>query len=399
MNWETLYCPNRHCRYYGIPFYEGQMVKNGSSYGQQQGLCKACGSSVSVRYGTAYYDLEADPAIFEMAVRALAEGNSLRATARIVQIDKDTACDWLDRAAQHCRMVMLYLWRHLRVTECQLDELWGFVHTKEHNLLVAKIYKDTYGDAWVWIAFAPVWRLVLAFVVGKRNQESANLLLDRVAYVTTDDLPLFTSDQLPEYRTALLHTYGVWHQPQRQGERGRFPKPRRVPGSDLLYAQVVKVRQKGRVVEVRTKVVFGDADTITDRLTASPVSHTINTSFVERDNLTQRQHNRRLTRRTNGFSKELSWFEKQLWLSMAYCHLVLPHRSLRQELPSPEPTLGTGSPRRWLPQTPAMVAGITDHIWTTTELLSYRVPVWFLDQLSEIEHLFPAWDSDVHQGS
>jgi IS1 family transposase len=375
------------------------MVKNGSSYGQKQGLCQACGSSVALRYGTAYYNLEADPAIFETAVRALAEGNSLRATARIVQIDKDTACDWLNRAAQHCRVVMLYLWRHLHVTECQLDELWSFVHTKEHNLFAAKIYEESYGDAWVWIAFAPVWRLVLAFVVGKRNQDSANLLLDRVVYATDDYLPLFTSDQLPEYRTALLNTYGVWDQPQRNGDRGRFPKPRRVPCSGLLYAQVVKVRQKGRVVEVSTKIVFGDADTITDRLTGSPVSNTINTSFVERDNLSQRQHNRRLTRRTNGFSKELSWFEKQLWLSMAYSHLVLPHRSLRQELPSLAPTLGTGSPRRWQPQTPAMVAGMTDHIWTTTELLSYRVPVWFLDQLSEFEHLFPALDSDAHQGS
>lgn len=62
--------------------------------------------------------LEADPAIFETAVRALAEEISLRATARIVQIDKDTACDWLDRAAQHCLVVMLYLWRNLHITEC-----------------------------------------------------------------------------------------------------------------------------------------------------------------------------------------------------------------------------------------------------------------------------------------
>lgn len=211
MNWETLYCPDRHCQYYGIPFDEGQMVKNGSSHGQKQGLCKACGSSVSVRYGTAYYDLEAPPAIFEMAVRALAEGNSLRATARIVEIDKDTACDWLNRAAQHCRVVMLYLWHNLPATECQLDELWSFVHTKERNLPSAKLYKETYGDAWVWIAFAPVWRLVLTFVIGKRNQASANLLLDRVAHVTDEHLPLFTSDQLPEYPAALLHTYGVWY--------------------------------------------------------------------------------------------------------------------------------------------------------------------------------------------
>jgi IS1 family transposase/transposase-like protein len=398
MNWETLYCPNRCCDYYGIPFYKGQMVKNGSSHGWKQGLCKVCGSSVSLRYGTAYLGLEADQAIFETAVRALAEGNSLRATARIVQIDKDTACDWLDRAARHCRLVLLYLWHDLHVTECQLDELWGFVHTKERNLPYAKIYKETYGDAWVWIAFAPVWRLVLAFVVGKRTQESADLLLDRVVCVTDDCIPLFTSDQLPEYRSALLHAYGIWHQPQRKGKRGRYPKPRRVPPPDLLYAQVVKVREKGRVVDIRSRVVFGDSDAVEARLAESPVSNTINTSFVERDNLTQRQINRRITRRTNGFSKELLWFEKQLWLSMAYYHLVLPHHSLRQELPISEPTRGTGSPRRWKPRTPAMAAGITDHVWTTTELLSYRVPAQFLDRFDEIELLFPSLDT-VHQGN
>jgi len=398
MKWETLYCPNRLCGYYGIPFYEGQMVKNGSSHGQSQALCNACGSSVSLRYGTAYLELEADEFIFETAVRALAEGNSLRATARIVQIDKDTACDWLNRAAQHCRSVLLYLWSGLHVTECQLDELWSLVHTKERNLPCAKLYKETYGDAWVWIAFAPVWRLVLAFVVGKRDQESANLLLERVAYITDEHIPLFTSDQLPEYRTARLQVYGTWSHPQRKGNRGRYPKPRRGPLPGLLYAQVVKVRQKGRVVEVDSKVVFGDPEAIAARLAASPVSNTINTSFVERNNLTQRQSNRRLTRRTNGFSKELPWFEKQLWLSLAYYHLVLPHSNLRQELPTPEPTRGTGSPKRWRPRTPAMAAGITDHIWTVTELLSYRVPAHFLDQLADIEHLFPMLDI-VHQGS
>jgi IS1 family transposase len=398
VDWATLYCPNRRCDYYGIAYQEGMLVKNGSSHGQNQALCNACGSSVSLRYGTAYLGIEADEFIFETAVRALAEGNSLRATARIVQIDKDTACDWLDRAARHCRLVLLYLWGRLHVTECQLDELWSFVHTKEQNLPFAKVYKETYGDAWVWIAFAPVWRLVLAFVVGKRDQENANLLLERVSYVTDEHIPLFTSDQLPEYRTALLHVYGTWYQPQRKGDRGRHPKPRQKPLPGLLYAQVVKVREKGRVVEVGSKVVFGDPEAIAARLEASPVSNSINTSFIERDNLTQRQSNRRLTRRTNGFSKELPWFEKQLWLSLAYYHLVLPHRSLRQKLPVPEPTRGTGSPKRWRQTTPAMAARITDHIWTVPELLSYRVPATFLDQLVNIEHLFPKLD-DFYQGS
>lgn len=395
MDWETLYCPNRSCKYYGLPFRRGKMVKNGSSDGQPKALCKGCGRNVTLNYATAYYGLESEAAIFETGVRALAEGNSIRATGRILQIDKDTVCDWLNRAALHCRLVVLYLWSNLHVMECQLDELWSFVHTKEAHLPYAKIYCESYGDAWVWLAFAPVWRLVLAFVVGKRTQESADLLLDRVKNVTDDYIPFFTSDQLPEYEDALLHTYGTWVQPQRQGNRGRFPNPRRVPVADLLYAQVVKVRDGSRVIEVKTKPVFGTPEAIATQLANSPVSEMVNTSFVERDNLTQRQSNRRLTRRTNGFSKEIAWFEKQLWLSTAYYHLVLPHRSLRQLLEAPQPTRGTGTPKKWKPVTPAMAAGITDHVWTTSELLSYRVPAQFVDQLSTIKPLFALLE-DVH---
>src|ERR1043166_8349980 len=226
MDWDTLYCPNPNCFFYGTPFYLSSLVKNGTSHGQKQALCRECGTSVSLRYGTAYDHLNADPAIFETAVRALAEGNSLRSTARIVQIDKDTACDWLHRAACHARLVMLSLWHDLAVVECQLDELWSFVHTKEGNLDSAKRVCDSYGDAWIWVAFAPLWRLVLAFVVGKRTQESANLLLERVDAVTNNAIPMFTSDQLPEYRNALLHVYGQWYRPDRKGDRGRFPDPR-----------------------------------------------------------------------------------------------------------------------------------------------------------------------------
>jgi IS1 family transposase len=346
---------------------------------------------VTLSYGTAYYGVETDPALFEMAVRALAEGNALRATARIVQVDKDTVCAWLERVARHCRMVMLSLWTDLHVTEGQLDELWSFVHTKEAHLPGAKLYCATYGDTWVWIAFAPVWRLGLAFVIGKRDQASADLLLARVTYVTDDYIPFFTSDQLPVYKHTLLTAYGEWYQPKRQGARGAAPKRRRRPLPGLVYAQVVKKRAKGRVVAVSTHVVFGEPEAVVACLATSPVSQRVNTSFVERDNLTQRQSNRRLIRRTNGFSKDLTWFEKQLWVSMAYYHLVLPHTRLRAPLPTPEPTRGHGSQRKWRPVPPAMAAGLTDHVWTTHELLSYRVSAAFLDQLHTIEHLFPRW--------
>ena len=397
MDWETLYCPNSRCKHYGKPFKIGWLVRNGSSRGEPQARCQAGGSSVTLSYGTAYYGLGTDPLIFETALRALAEGNSLRATARIVEVDKERVRGWLDRAARQCRAVMLYLWRDLPATECQLDELWSFVHTKQDNLPGAQHYLDSYGDTWVWLAFAPVWRLVLGFVVGKRDQASANRLLGPVAQVTDARLlPLFTSDQWAAYPQALLTTYGEWYRPPRRGTRGAHPKPRLRPRADLLYAQVIKQRRQGRVIAVRTQVVFGAPAVVTARLAQSPVSKTINTSFVERDNLTQRQQNRRLTRRTNGFSKDIAWLEKQWWLSLAYYHLILPHARLRTPLSAPEPTLGTGSPRRWRPLTPAMAAGITDHLWTVRELLSYRVSPLYWQEQPLLEKLFPSWPEIDH---
>lgn len=188
------------------------------------------------------------------------------------------------------------------------------------------------------------------------------------------------------------------NQPARNGDRGRFPNERQRPHPDLLYAQVVKQRERGHVVAVSTKVVFGDAKRVEACLQSLPTSQSVNTSFIERENLTLRQHNRRFTRKTNGFSKELSWLEKQLWLSLAYYHLVLPHQSLRKEIPIPEPTRGTGSQRQWRPVTPAMTAGMTKYVWTTEELLSYRVSVDFLETLSGKQKLFPEFEM-IHQGS
>ena len=398
MDWETLYCPNSGCAHYGKPFKIGRLVRNGSSRGEPQARCRACGSTVTLRYGTAYYGLEADPVRFETALRALAEGNSLRATARIVEMDKDTVCAWLDRGARQCRAVRLSLWRNLPVEECQLDELWSFIHTKQENLPGAKDYVETYGDAWVWLALAPVWRLVLGFVIGKHDPTHADRLVAQVAWVTDQTVPFFTSDQWPAYTQALLNVYGEWYCPARRGTGGPHPQPRRRPRADLRYAQVIKQRTGGRITAVYTDVVFGDRVAVAARLAQSPVSQTINTRFIERDTLTQRQQNRRLTRRTNGFSKDLSWFEKQLWLSLTYYHWVLPHDSLRHPLPATEPTRGSGSPRRWGPTTPAMVAGLTDHVWTTEELLSYRVSPLYWAECPDLEKLFPSWP-EVHHGN
>jgi IS1 family transposase len=343
-----------------------------------------CQSTFSARQGTAYFDIHTDERIYTIATRALAEGNSLRGTGRIVGIDKDTVCDWLDKSGRHCRAVTTYLFNNLHITECQLDELWSFVRKKEARLSALEKILMLYGDAWVWIAFAPEWRLVPAFVIGKRVQENADLLIERLKAVSCGFIPFFTSDQLAHYPNALLNGYGI---PEIildiPGKRGRKPKPKLLPPSNLLYAQVVKRRQRGRVVEVTRKVIFGDETAIQTCLTVSTTSRTINTSFVERNNLTCRQSNGRLSRKVLSFSKDLTWMEKHLWLSLAYYHFVLPHSSLAQLLPEPQLTRGSGSSKKLQLTTPAMKAGITDHVWTMEELLSYRVPPDFRDSLEQ----------------
>ncbi|MBV7331447.1 hypothetical protein KFU94_25070 [Chloroflexi bacterium TSY] len=251
---------------------------------------------------------------------------------------------------------------------------------KEKNLTLIERLLGHYGDAWVWIAVAPEWRLVPAFVVGKRSQANADLLLERVKAVSCGHIPFFTSDQLAHYTNAILKVYGV---PEIvldiPGKRGRKPKPKLFPPSTPVYAQVVKERKNSKVVKVTKRLVFGTESRLQELLNASTASKTVNTSFVERNNLTCRQCNGRLSRKVLSYSKDVSRLENHLWLSFAYYHFVLPYSSLAQELDEPETMRGElGSKRKYRPVTPAMMAGITDHVWTMEELLSYRVPPCYL---------------------
>ena len=130
----------------------------------------------------------------------------------------------------------------------------------------------------------------------------------------------------------------------------------------------MKKRDKGRVVEVSTRVVYGSEAQVAAALHASPVSNTINTYGVERNNLTVRQHSRRMTRKVNAFSKDRDYLEHQLTLAFAYYHFVAPHRGLRQRLPHALPTKGRkGSYKKWKPVTPATLA---------PRLRAAQVPVW-----------------------
>lgn len=224
------------------------------------------------------------------------------------------------------------------------------------------------------MSFDPVHKVIPAFVAGEISQENADRLVAQTKEVNDGSLHVFFSDQRSQYREAILKSFGQWVQSERRGQRGPRPKPRLVPPSDLLYAQVVKHRRRGRVVKVSTKVVFGTPEALEAYLKRSSASRHVNTAFVERQNNTMRHHNRRFTRKTLGFSKKRYWLERQLHLCVGYYHFCLPHGGLREAIDPPLPTKGNGSPKKWREVTPMMAAGVTDHVWTLRELLTYRVP-------------------------
>jgi hypothetical protein len=199
-------------------------------------------------------------------------------------------------------------------------------------------------------------------VVGRHNQANANKLVAGIKERSDGHLPFFTSDELKHYDDALLSVYGIRYEFPKTGQRGRPRKPILMAPKQLLYAQVVKRRQKGRVVSVTAQIVFGTEKAVAAKLRQSPVSQAINTSFVERNNLTMRHQNRRLVRKTIAFSKKRERLEQQLHLSFAYYHFVKPHLSLRRRVRSKK--------RKYEERTPMMAAGITDHIWTMPELFS-----------------------------
>lgn len=375
MDHRTCYCRNPRGALYGRIAPAAQLQFRGWHRHAARFQCQTCGALVSARQGTAYGGIRTEASTYLRGAMALAEGMSLRATGRLVEVDKDTVNHWLPILGLHCQRVMNYFFRNLHLHQCQLDELWTFSYKKEARLTPLEQLAEVYGDSWVWIAFSPLHKLVPAWVVGKRTLPYARRLIFRLKSATAGPIPFFTSDDLPHYAEALLEGYGVWVTPPRQGRRGRFPKPRRCPPPDLCYAVVVKQREGGRVVRVTTRLVYGTTPQGDVALQASPVTHTITTYGVERHNLTVRQHSRRMGRKVNAFSKDPDYREYQLTLAFAYYHFVVPHRGLRQRLPRPLPTKGRrGSRKKWNPVTPAMATGLTDHVWSMDELLSFRVP-------------------------
>ena len=190
--------------------------------------------------------------------------------------------------------------------------------------------------------------------VGKNETEASQEVFQRLKERGhPDGPPPLISDGWGGIDEAILAVYGLV--PEYSG-RGR-PPTRRKPGPDWLYLQMVKQRDEhGHVQGAKLKPVWGKLHELVDLLGES-------TAYVERSNLTDRLFNARLTRKTLAFSKDLASHRAAVTWEDAYYNLVRPHKSLRVRT-SNDPF------RKWLPRTPAMAAGLTDHIWTVKELLT-----------------------------
>jgi IS1 family transposase len=246
--------------------------------------------------------------------------------------------------------------------EVQYDEKWAFVGKKEKNCDPDDPDDQRQGDHWDHVGFDPEHRLVLSVVPGKRTAENVQQLVDDVKERMEGRIPnLITTDEYPAYETAILEAYGKEVVPERTGRPGRPKNPYKVPPKNLKYATVHKTREKGRVVKIDFRVIFGTVAAVTAALRRSQVSKAINTAFVERHNGTDRNRNARKVRKTYCFSKDWDVHQAVTYFTIYTYNFCWAVRTLREQ----------HADGQWHPRTPAMVAGLTDHVWSLHEWLAY----------------------------
>jgi IS1 family transposase len=251
-----------------------------------------------------------------------------------------------------------------RTREVQFDEMWSFVGKKEKNCDPANPDDDHKGDWWDHVAFDPEHKLVLAVVPGARVTESVEEVVGEVKARLDEQPPaLMTSDEYPVYETVIGQAFSQpVVRPQEPSRPGRRPLLlERCLDPAVAYATVRKERQNNRVVAVDRTVVLGRQRAVDAALKSSVCSRTINTSFVERQHGTARCQNARQSRRTYRFSKDWEVHEAMSYFTRYRYNFCWPVRTLRVR----------DAENRWQSRTPAMSAGLSDHIWTLEEWLSF----------------------------
>jgi IS1 family transposase len=258
-------------------------------------------------------------------IAALVEGNPLRATARMCDVPFNTVLKPLPEIGSACADYQDRALRNLKCKRVQCDEIWSFCYAKEKNVPAEKKGQFGYGDIWTWVAIDADTKLVPSFMVGNRDLRTARIFIDDLRAPLANRVQL-TTDGLRVYLDAV---------------EGAF-------GADVDYAMLVKFYES-----TQEETRYSPAEcTGCERkaIMGKPDPRHISTSYVERQNLTMRMQMRRFTRLTNAFSKKVENHAYHVALHYIHYNFCRIHETLRV--------------------TPAMEAGLTDHVWTIEEMLN-----------------------------
>lgn len=256
----------------------------------------------------------------------LAEGCSIRATVRLTGAAKNTVTKLLADAGRACRAYQDKALRNLPCKRIQVDEVWSFCYAKQKNLPPGKAGQFGFGDVWTWTAICADTKLVPSWTVGGKDTEWACAFINYLAGRLADRVQL-TSDGNRPYLQAVAGAFG------NEIDYAMLDKLYGMPsGYDTKYSPP-------KCLGARKRVVSGEPDPML-----------ISTSYVERANLTMRMGMRRFTRLTNAFSKKFENHEAAVSLHFMHYNFARVHQTLRV--------------------TPAMEAGVTDHVWSLEEIAS-----------------------------
>lgn len=257
-------------------------------------------------------------------ISVLVEGNSLRATSRITGVARMTIEKLVRDLGAACEAFHNRTVKNLASQRIQCDEIWSFIGAKEKNATEEQKAMG-WGDVWTWTALDPDSKLMVSWFVGDRGQDSAMFIMNDIASRIANRVQLST-DGYTTYLAAVDRAFGE------NVDFGIIKKTYQAPGAGGRYSPP-------KMVSSKRSTVWGNPDP----------KH-ISTSHVERHNLTMRMSMRRFTRLTNGFSKKLEMHALNLAIHFTHYNFCKIHSSLRV--------------------TPAMQAGLTDHAWEITDLVS-----------------------------
>jgi len=264
-------------------------------------------------------------------IAVLVEGNSIRATCRMTGAAKGTVLRLLADVGKVCAEYQDKIFRNLKCKRIQYDEIWSFCYAKKKN--VPKEMKDQfgYGDVWTWTAICADTKLVPTWMVGDRDVDTAAVFMDDLAGRLSGRIQL-TTDGLKKYVDVVADTFK----------------------GNVDYAMLVKIYgQDGEGRGMTTAERYNPAnctETRVIKITGNPDEKHISTGFAERQNLTMRMSMRQFTRLTNAFSKKAENLAHAVSLHFMYYNFARIHQTLRV--------------------TPAMEAGITDHVWSVEEIIA-----------------------------